>query len=290
MKTATLARHYACWKAKFQRAMCAITAPWLHTLISHRSAACLVTLTSTGQVSSVEDFRNLYFSDRALFTVATRLMFAGLTTLALLLVALTGRYINEWVGLLAAAVLAVNGFFMLNSLYALPDGLGMVAVALCLWLAMRLLHKHRTRDYFLAGIGLAVVMLSKFNGITVGISIVAAHTFIVLENHKDADRFTLFKAWLINRHILWLGGGIVLGNVLFNPLPFLYPADLIWELQRLRDYAYGSQSLNLLDRLQIIGSRISDTIVLMWRWLIPASLVGLIAFFYNRRIHRIGLS
>jgi Dolichyl-phosphate-mannose-protein mannosyltransferase len=259
----------------------------------HRSLVAYIDLTSigglfgygylTGQVSSIDDFRNLYFSDRALFTVATRLMFAGLTTLALLLVALTGRYINEWVGLLAAAVLAVNGFFMLNSLYALPDGLGMVAVALCLWLAMRLLHKHRTRDYFLAGIGSALVMLSKFNGITVGISIVAAHTFIVLENHKDADRFTLFKAWLFNRHLIWLGAGVVIGNILFNPLPFLYPADLIWELQRLRDYAYGSPSLDLMDRLQIIGAHITDTIVLMWRWLIPASVVGFIAFFYNRR-------
>jgi hypothetical protein len=258
----------------------------------HRSLIAYVDLASvgglfgysylTGQVSGVDDFRNLYFSDRALFTVATRLMLAGLTTLAILLVALTGRYLNEWVGLLAAAMLALNGFFMLNSLYALPDGLVMVTVALCLWLAMRLWHKHRTRDYFLAGLGLALVMLSKFNGITVGISIIAAHTFIVLENHKGADRITLFKAWLLNRHLLWLGAGIIIGNVLFNPLPFLYPADLIWELQRLRDYAYGSSSLDLLDRLQIIGARIMDTIVLMWRWLIPASVLGMIAFFYNR--------
>ena len=92
----------------------------------HRSLIAYVDLASvgglfgysylTGHVSGLDDFQDLYFSNRASFTVATRFTFAILTTLAMLVVALIGRYISGRIGLLAAAALAVNGFFMFNSL------------------------------------------------------------------------------------------------------------------------------------------------------------------------------
>ena len=60
--------------------------------------------TLTGKVDSLSSFRDLYFSDRALFTFATRFTLAILTTLAITMTGLVGRYINPLVGLMAAAI------------------------------------------------------------------------------------------------------------------------------------------------------------------------------------------
>jgi hypothetical protein len=259
----------------------------------HRSLIAYVNLASvggffgysyvTGRVGGFDDFQNLYFSDRASFTVATRFTFAVLTTLAMLFVALTGRYVSQRVGLLAAAVLATNGFFLFNSLYAVPDALGMVAVALCLWMAMRLWHKRRARDYFAAGVSLALVMLSKFSGASVAVGMVIAYVAIVLENHRGAGPSTRIKALVLNRQLLWLGAGVVVGNLVFNPIAFLHPADLVWEIQYLGNYAYGSASQTLGQKLPLMGAHLMDTVRLMWRWLVPFSVIGAVVVFYERR-------
>jgi len=251
----------------------------------HRSLIAYVNVASIGglfgysyltdKADSLTDFRDLYFADRALFTQATRLTFALLATLTTLFVALAGRYINEWVGLLGAGILTVNGFFALNAVYALPDALVTIAIAICLWLTMRVWKFRRNRDYFLAGLSIALVMLSKFNGVTVGIGLVIAHIAIVRESKPDGW-LALVRQICFSRRVLWLIIGIVIGNLVLNPIPFLYPEDLIFEIRRLNGYAYGSP-ITLIQRFQIIVEHIIGITPLAWRFMLPASLFGLAA-------------
>jgi hypothetical protein len=100
----------------------------------------------TGEARNLADFRDLYFSERELFTLATRFTFVILTTLTVLMVAQIGAYINRWVGILSAVVLALNAFYTQNSVYAMPDALVMITVALFLWMTMRAWKFHRGRD------------------------------------------------------------------------------------------------------------------------------------------------
>lgn len=237
--------------------------------------------TLTGRVDSLASFRDLYFSDRALFTQATRVTLAILTTLAITIVGLIGRYIKPLVGLFAATILATNGFFTISSLYALPDSLIAFSIAFCLWMSMRLYHYKRQRDYFAAGLSLAVVMLSKFSGITIAISIIVAHAAVVWEaSNKDWRAFA--RRFVLSRGVLWLVVGVVIGNILLNPIAFIHLDDLIYEITRLNSYAYAGP-LTIFDRLQIISGHIVGIYPLIWDLTVVPSLLGLIAAWQYRR-------
>ncbi|MCA0456711.1 MAG: glycosyltransferase family 39 protein [Chloroflexi bacterium] len=237
----------------------------------------------TGKVDSLADFRDLYFSDRALFTQATRITLAILTTLAITLTGLIGRYINPLVGLFAAAVLATNGFFTISSLYALPDSLIAFSIALCLWMSMRLYTYKRQRDYVAAGLSLAVVMLSKFSGSTIAISIIIAHGAIAwVGANKDWRQFA--RRFVLSRGVLWLVVGVVVGNIALNPIAFIHIDDLIYEITRLNSYAYAGP-LTIVDRLQIIVGHIRGIYPLIWDITVIPSLLGLIAAWqYRKRV------
>lgn len=229
-----------------------------------------------GDVRSLDDFQDLYFQDHDQFTLATRLMMALLTTLAIGLVGLTGRFLSDRVGLLAALALSVNGFFLLNSTFALPDGLVTFSVALFVWLLMRLWKQRRSRDYFLAGIGLALIMLSKLSAAVAGTGLIAVHCGIVWEGAAhDPKRF--FRALLFHRGVLWATLGLVAGNLCFNPLAFIHPADLRHELQRLDEYAYTPYESSLQGQLKIIWVQLKEMILTAWRWMLPASILGIVA-------------
>lgn len=235
----------------------------------------------TGKATSLSAFRNLYFADRALFTQGTRLIFALLTTLTIGILALAGRYISPWVGLLAAAVLAVNAFFALNSLYALPDALITFAIAVCLWMTMRLWKFRRRRDYFIAGFSVALVMLSKFSGVTIAIGLMIVYAVIVWENSQQKIGLFL-KNLVFNRNLLWMVAGVIIGNLVLNPLPFFYIDDLIYELLRLNGYAYAG-SLTLAQRIELIIQHILLIAPLAWRFMFLASLLGVLAAWRYRR-------
>ncbi len=237
--------------------------------------------TLTGRANSLSSFRELYFSDRALFTYTTRLTLIILTTLAIGITGLIGRYVNQLVGLLAAAVLAVNGFFMVNSLYALPDSLIAFSIALCMWMSMRLWHYRRNRDYLLAGLSLAIVMLSKFSGITIAICILIAHAGIVWsQSNKSWTKFG--QKFVFNRGVILLIVGTIIGNIVLNPIAFLHLDDLIYEITRLNSYAYGG-SFDSAQRLQVISAHIQGIVPLIWRYSVLPCVLGLVAGIRYRR-------
>jgi hypothetical protein len=229
----------------------------------------------TGQVDGVPPFRDLYFSDNARFVVATRLMMALLTTLAVLWVGLAGRVLHPRVGLLAAAALTTNGFFLINSIFALPDGLVTFSVALFMWLAMRVWQHRRPRDYFAAGVALAVVMLSKFSAVSVGAALIPAHLSLVWDETRP-QRGPFVRRLVLHPGVWWAALGLVVGNLLINPLGFIYPKDLFYEINRLSSYAY-SGSPSLTQQIKTITEHLAAMSGYAWRWMIPASLMGVFA-------------
>ncbi len=230
----------------------------------------------TGDVHNLHEFQDLYFKDHDQFTLATRLMMALLTTLAIGLVGLAGRYISDRVGLLAAAALAVNGFFLTNSMIALPDGLVTFSMALFVWLLMRLWKYRRNRDYFLAGIGLALIMLSKLSAAVAGTGLIVAHVSIAWDA-AGHDLRRLPKHLILHPGVLWTVAGIAAGNLIFNPVAFVYPNDLRFEIKRLDTYAYTPYESSLAAQLKIIRAQLEEMARLAWRWMLPASILGVLA-------------
>ena len=250
------------------------------SLIAYADASAVAGLLGvrvlTGDVRSLDDFQDLYFTDHDQFTLATRIMMALLTTLAIALVGLTGRYLSDRVGLLAAAALTLNGFFFMNSMIALPDGLVTFSMALFVWLLMRLWKYRRDRDYFLAGIGLALIMLSKLSAAIAGTGLIVAHASIAWDA-AEHDLRRLPKHLILHQGVLWTVAGIVAGNLIFNPLAFLYPNDLRFEIKRLDEYAYTPYETSLAAQFKIIRAQIEEMTRLAWRWMLPASILGVIA-------------
>jgi hypothetical protein len=245
-----------------------------------------------GDVAGISDFQNLYFSDRHLFTLATRLVLVGLNTLSVLLVGLTGRYIHQRVGLLSALLLALNGFFVFASIHALPDSLIIFAVALFLWLTMRLWFLRRPRDFLAVGIALSLIMYSKFSAVTIGIGLAVVYIALIWSEITPPSETTSqlegknWQRWLraavLNRRLLVLILGFILGAFLLNPLPYLYPDDLVFEIQRLARFAYADQ-LSLSAKWQTIRSHLEGMIIFVWRWQLLASLLGIVAVIRYRK-------
>jgi hypothetical protein len=221
----------------------------------------------TGEVASVEDFRDYYFLERGDFTLATRIFMSILITFAILFTALSGRYLGDHIGLLAALLLALNSFFVFSSLYALPDTLVIFSVALFLWLTIRAWYLQRKRDFFGAGVALGFLMLSKFSATSMAVCIVIAYTPLRWQEREALAAFVV---------------GFVLGSVLFNPLAYVYPRDLVYELERMAKFMY-QESPPLGDRLNIIQSHVEEMIMVVWRWQFPASLLGIIAAIRYRK-------
>lgn len=239
----------------------------------------------TGEARSLSEFRDLYFSDRALFTTATRVLQAVLTSLAVAFVGFIGHRFSPATGLLAAALLAFNGFFTLQGIYALPESIITFAIALSLWLFTRLWERGRAWDYFLAGVGLAVVMISKLSAASIAVALVIAHLDIV-RRQRPVGALAFLRRLLLSRAVLALVVGVIIGNLVLSPVAFIRPNDLIFELRFLSQYAYGSAAPSLTDRLTTPVSNVVGIIPLIWRFSLIATLLGFAAAI---RWHRLPL-
>lgn len=234
--------------------------------------------TVLGQTAGLDEFRTLYFSDRWLFTLATRLLVAVLSALSIALVGLVGRRINERVGLFAALVLALNGFYTANSVFALPDAVAPFFQMLFVWLVLRLWEKRRSRDYVLAGLALALVMLSKITGTVAVVAFVIVHGTIAWQQ-VDGQWRAWLRAFLASRGPWLFVLAVGVGNGMFNPLAFLHPADIVAEFDRINALFTGTRA-----NLQQMFTFLQDVIVPnMWRWLLPLTLIGLAALWRFRR-------
>lgn len=237
-----------------------------------------------GDVRSISDFQNLYFSNRAEFTYATRVWMACLTSTAIFFTGLAGAYLNSRIGLLAALLLALNAFFFHTSLYALPDALGASMTAFALWSLIRLAQFGRTRDYILASIALALVMLAKLHAATIGIGVLVAHGYwIYRQANSDWRRFV--PAYIFSKN-LWIAALIgILGNLLLNPIAFVNLNDLFFEINRMNTVVYVDQSDNLLFKLSMIQKELQNLVLVIWRFSLPLGFLGFWQIWQKRQNH-----
>lgn len=235
-----------------------------------------------GDVRSASDFEDLYFSNRAEFTYATRLWMAFLTSSAIFFIGLAGTYIDPKIGILSSIILALNGFFFHTSLYALPDALGASMTGLTIWLIMRVWRYRRTRDYIFMSLGLALVMLSKLNAASIGFGFLVAHGFIIYD--KIGGNWKRFLWVYVTDRNFWIAAlAGILGNIIFNPLAFLYPSDFLYEIQRLQQVVYGQQALTLSQRISYGFEEMTRLLFIIWRWAFPLVIVAMWQIWRKRK-------
>lgn len=229
----------------------------------------------SGQTRSLDEFRELYYVERWQFTLATRLMMAGLTVAAIVLTALAGRHFGNLTGLFAALMLTLNSFFVMNSVYALPDTLIIFSMAVLVWLTLRLWRYQRRRDYILMGIGIALVMLAKISAAPAGAGFLLVHGAIVYQ--QTGSKAALFLRRYFFNINLWLAAFSTLAfNILFNPVAFIHLDDLIFEINNLFFHAYARRPpTTLVVRLEASFNQTLEMIQYLWRWYLPLTLVGL---------------
>jgi len=230
---------------------------------------------ATGAVESVDDFEGLYFSQRWQFTLATRWLLAILTTAAIGLVALCGRYLSNTVGIFAALFLALSNFFTLNSLFALPDALVAFTTALVMWLTLRLWKHQRRLDYVLMGLGFALLFLAKLQALPVGMGFLIAHYAVTHQRVKGRVLPTL-RAFFLDWN-LWLAAlSFLAGLVLFNPFWLFVPDSIAWGVGRLVPYAF-SEGATARNRFIEMGNNLVGVIGGAWQSLIILTIVGIAA-------------
>ena len=235
-----------------------------------------------GDVRSVADFQNLYFSNRAEFIFATRLWMSVLTSFAILFAGLAASYVNRKTGLLAALILALNAFYFHTSLFALPDALGASMTALAIWTIMRVWKYRRTRDYIFMSMALALVMLSKLQASIIGVGFLVAHGYVVFEA-IDRDWKQLPLAYFTNKN-LWIAAiAGILANIVFNPIAFMDLNTLLYEL-RLTESNFGSldSAIPLSYTVDILFREVRHLIIVMLRWITPFLLLALIPLWKRR--------
>jgi hypothetical protein len=243
----------------------------------------------TGQVQSVSDFQNEYFANRQAFVIATRLWIGFLTVCAVGLVALIGRYFSLTIGIFSALVLALHTFVTYNSVYALPDALIIFAVALNLWLAMRVYHYRRTRDYVLWGLFFVWVMITKLIAAPIAIALVIAHTAIAYEtarNQTTQPWRVFLRVWIFNKNVGITALMLIVGHVLFNPFLVLYPDAMMRDLGKISGM-FGRQGSAPTLELYVRGwiEAFAQLITLIWRWWLPMTLLGVgMAWTYRRSV------
>jgi hypothetical protein len=148
---------------------------------------------------------------------------------------------------------------------------------------MRVWKYGRRIDYFLAGFALALIMLSKLSAVTAAVGLIVAHTARARENGNNNVKSFLWRLFA-DPHVIWAALGCIIGNIVLNPLPFLYPGDLVFEIRRAAGYAYGtSEGLTFRGKLFTIQRHLEEMSTFVWRWMLPASILGLMASLRLRR-------
>ena len=235
-----------------------------------------------GDVRSIADFENLYFENRAEFIFATRLWMSLLASLAIYTTGLSASYINRKVGLLAALILCLNGFFFHTSLFALPDALAACMTSFAIWTMMRVWKYRRTRDYIVMSLALALVMLSKLQSAPIGIAFLIAHGYISYDIvNGDWKRLPLQYFKDKNFWIAAITG--IIGNILFNPFAFIYWDDFIFEINRLETMFYSDVNPPLSYQINLSIAEMTNVVLVIWRWISVFLLLAFVPIWKNRQ-------
>ena len=235
----------------------------------------------SGAVEGFGAFSELYFAERWRFTLATRFMMAGLSTLTVGLVMWVGWAIRPRVGILAGLGLSLNGFFLLNSVYALPDPVGAFASALTLAVAIGLWRNPRPRWYALAGLVMSFTAIAKLNALPISIAYLVAHGFATYRTHPT------LLAWgrgFFAPKLILIGVGAVIGFLILDPFAVLDPAYFMNELDFFVNFAYGDVTPSLLEQLSAISRNLMEMIRMVWRGLLPFTVLGVLVFWKARKV------
>ncbi|MGB1285481.1 MAG: ArnT family glycosyltransferase [Aggregatilineales bacterium] len=236
----------------------------------------------TGQINSVDAFQDLYFTDRAQFTLATRIWMSLLTSTAIGLIGLATGYYRREAGILAALILTINGFVLHTTLFAMPDALVFFAAGFSLFMIMRLWHYRRSRDYVFAALSLALVMLAKLQAAPMGLAFLLVHGMIVYDSGNKRPLLFLF-AYFRDKN-LWIAAlAGISGNVLFNPLAFIHPDDFLYEASRFSPLLETTLFETGVSSQQRLITEFEKLVVIAWRWAFVLTMTGL---FFSWRLRR----
>lgn len=226
----------------------------------------------TGVVSGVAEFEGLYFAERWRFTLATRQTIAVLSAGMIGLVAVAGVFFNRRTALFAALGLSLNGFFLLNTVYAMPDATIALAAILTVVAALMMWSRPSTLTYTAAGASLALIAVSKMHALPLGAALLVAHGFAA----RDHTSQPFWRAFFAPR-VLLVPAGALVGFFVLDPFALLYPQDLLAELGFFTDHAYNATPPSTADLLLLMRVHLIEMAHVVWRGLLPASLLGLVA-------------
>jgi 4-amino-4-deoxy-L-arabinose transferase-like glycosyltransferase len=146
------------------------------------------------------------------------------------LVYVIGRQLlgSRWVGLLAALLMAVSVSNVTNSRLITPDAFLVFFILFAFWGAVQVFRHGELRHYIVAGIGIGLVGGTKYNGVLIATTLIAAH-FMCINSSRHGWRRVL-------DYRLYLAGAISAVTFLVTtPFAVLdYPrfmADLRYEAQ-----------------------------------------------------------
>ncbi|MEO8393087.1 MAG: hypothetical protein ABI700_08835 [Chloroflexota bacterium] len=175
---------------------------------------------------NVAAFEALYFTDRAVFVLSTRIYLALWTALACVLLYFAGRLLTGTTlgGLLTGGLLALMPPITYLSHIALPDAYATFWITVTLLGALLMLQKRTKWAYALAGFGAGVTILARLQALPLVILMVVAAHLIVWWQTPERPARLLLGRWL------WAFGAFVLAHAIFNPYLFLHPAAALADL------------------------------------------------------------
>ena len=169
---------------------------------------------ATGAWHSVGEFTKAVFADPSLLFIPARVAMAIIGVLSVWLTYLVGRRLHGTAaGLIAAALLAINGVHIAWSQVIRTDIHASVFMLATLLFAIRIVEHGKLRDYIFAGLFAGFAVATKWPSATVFIAVIGA----------AASRFTNPQEprWKIMRALTMSGVSVIVGLFIASPFIFL---------------------------------------------------------------------
>ena len=213
----------------------------------HRLAILLIEVPAFGIVylfnvvrtghTSMDSFRDLFFSNRGDFVLASRFLIVVVSAFAVLALAdLMRRATSPTGGIIAALLGSVYYYWHLNLLYAMPDSLILSSIVFFLWAVFLVLQTGTKFSYAASGAFLALIFMCKISATPIGIALALAHLFRV---NSEGEGSSLWRHIFWDNRIVIALAGFVIGCVVVNPLAFIHPQDSLHELGYIYTFGYG---------------------------------------------------
>lgn len=216
----------------------------------------------------LDDFEAAYFTNRGAFLLSARVLVAVIASLSVMggyaaVRALTG---SDAGGLLTALLLAIHPWHVYISHVALPDGYALAWVAVALLASIRIAQTGARWAYILAGVAVAVVILTRLQAMTVALSVALAHV-VHWKRQNGRPRDLLLAGWP------WALGAFVVATVVFNPFVVISPARA-WDDIVSQAFQKLGRNKDLAARWKAIRANQRFPITIVRPYVAVAALVG----------------